>query len=245
MVIKNIKNIDTLNITDFNQDNIYLFTQFYISPNKDRYNEIKTCLKKNIELGVFTKIYLINERSYTQEEMGLNDEEIKNVQQIIFDKGVRMKYMHPLGIVKAKKINGYIVISNSDIFFDNTISNIRKTSISQIKSLYALLRFEYKNENKLGDCKLFGPRNDSQDTWIFHSKYLPTDNQIIRCNFTLGKAGCDNAIAYLFNEFGFKIFNEPKLIKTYHYHLSSIRTYTQLDRIHPPYLLINPNITNI
>jgi hypothetical protein len=239
-----LKNMDTLNTTDFNQDDIYLFTQFYISPNEKRYHEIKTCLKKNIKLGIFSKIYLINERTYTQEELDLNDEEIKNIQQIVFDKGLRMKYMHPLGLIKAKQINGYIVIANSDIFFDKSILCIRKSSISQIKSLYALLRFEYEpeNENKLEDCKLFGPRKDSQDTWIFHSKYLPDDNQIIRCNIILGKAGCDNAISYLFNQFGFKIFNEPYLVKTYHYHLSAIRTYSGLDKVSPPYLLLEPII---
>jgi hypothetical protein len=238
------KNMDTLNTNDFNQDDIYLFTQFYISPNEKRYNEIKTCLKKNIKLGIFSKIYLINEKTYTKEELDLNDEEIKNIQQIVFDKGVRMKYMHPLGLIKAKQINGYIVIANSDIFFDKSILSIRKSSISQIKSLYALLRFEYKleNETKLEECKLFGPRKDSQDTWIFHSKYLPADNQIIRCNIILGKAGCDNAISYLFNQFGFKIFNEPYLVKTYHYHLSQIRTYSGLDRVSPPYLLLEPII---
>jgi hypothetical protein len=123
-----------------------------------------------------------------------------------------------------------------------TILNIRKTSISQCKSLYALLRFEYKNENDLNTCKLLGPRGDSQDTWIFHSKYLPTDTQIIRCNFVLGKPGCDNAIAYLFNNFGFKIFNEPYFVKIYHYHLSSFRTYSAHDKIDPPYLLLNPVI---
>jgi hypothetical protein len=239
-----LKNMDTLNTNDFNQDNIYLFTQFYISPNKERYNEIKTCLKKNINLGVFSKIYLINERTYTKEELDLNDDEIKNIQQIVFDKGVRMKYMHPLGLIKAKQIYGYIVIANGDIFYDKSILNIRKSSISQIRSLYALLRFEYKleNENKLDDCKLFGPRKDSQDTWIFHSKYLPNNNQIIRCNITLGKAGCDNAISYLFDQFGFKIFNEPYLVKTYHYHLSEIRTYSGLDKVSSPYLLLEPII---
>lgn len=242
--------MDNLNTINFNQDNIYLFTQFYISPNKERYHEIKTCLKKNIKLGVFSKIYLINERTYTKEELDLNDEEIKCIQQIIFSKGERMKYIHPLALVKSQNIYGYIVIANSDIFYDESILNIRKSSISQVKSLYALLRFEYKlenknkneNENKLEECKLFGPRNDSQDTWIFHSKYLPMDNQIIRCNIILGKAGCDNAISYLFNQFGFKIFNEPYLVKTYHYHLSAIRTYSGLDKVSPPYLLIEPII---
>jgi hypothetical protein len=233
---------DKLNDKNYNEDNIYLFTQFYISSNKQRQNEIITCLKKNIELNVFSKIYLISERTYTQEELELNDEEIKSIQQIVFEKNNRMTYLHPMCTVKSLKLNGYIVIANSDIFFDNTIINLRKTSLSQIKSFYALLRFEYKHESDLNKCKLLGPRGDSQDTWILHSKYLPNDLQIAKCNFALGKPGCDNSIAYLFHTFGFKVFNEPYLVKTYHYHTSSFRTYTVRDRINPPYLFLNPVI---
>jgi hypothetical protein len=42
-------------------------------------------LKKNIELGIFNMIYLINERKYTKDELGLNDNELKCIKQIIFD----------------------------------------------------------------------------------------------------------------------------------------------------------------
>jgi len=230
------KELDIIN----EKNNIYLITQFYLSNNNSRTNEIKETLKRNIKLGIFSTIYLINERNYTKEELGLNDDDLKTIKQIIFDKGSRMTYMHCFGLVKALKLNGYIIIANSDIFFDNTLLNLEKTSLSKTKSVYALLRFEFKNEKNLNDCKIFGPRNDSQDTWIFHSKFLPSDNQIIRTNFLLGKAGCDNAIAYLFNDFGFIVFNEPYVIRTYHYHLSQIRNYTAIDKINPPYLLIKP-----
>jgi hypothetical protein len=151
-----------------------------------------------------------------------------------------MKYIHAFAVVKKLELNGYIVIANSDIFFDNSLqNNIRKTSLATEKSMYALLRFEF-NEKKLRDCKLFGPRPDSQDTWIFHTNFKPNDVQMLCCNFLLGVPGCDNSITYLFNKFGYKIYNEPYIIKTYHYHMDSTRNYDNSHRIQPPYLLVNP-----
>ena len=236
---------DALYFENQNTDDIYLITQFFITKSQSRQNELIQTLKKNIELNVFKKIFLINEKIYTKDEMGLTEKEMTHIHQIIFNNGVRMKYMHAFAVVKKFNLNGYIVISNSDIFFDNSLqNNIRKTSLSKEKALYALLRFEF-NEKKLRDCKIFGPRPDSQDTWIFHSKFLPTDGQILSCNFLLGVLGCDNSIAYLFHNFGYKIYNEPCVIKTYHYHMEQIRNYDLSQKIPPPYLCITPVHRNI
>ena len=244
-LVKTVENIDKINKENYNEDNIYLITQFYISNNRERQKEILYCLKKNIELNLFTKIYLINEREYSLDEMGITEEENKNIQQIIFQKGERMKYIHSIALVKIKKLNGYIISANSDIFFDKSLLNIRKTSLSISKSFYALLRFEFNSNNlDLSKSKLFGPRNDSQDTWIFHSNFLPSNIQSLKCNFMLGQIGCDNSIAFLFQSFGFKIYNEPYIIKTYHYHTIPLRTYTRENKINPPYLLIKPIIRN-
>jgi hypothetical protein len=236
---------DALYFENQNNDDIFLITQFFIPKSDIRKNELVQCLKRNIELSVFKKIFLINEKIYTKEEMGLTDKEMNHINQIIFNNGVRMRYMHAFALAKQFKLKGYIVIANSDIFFDNTLqNNIRKTSLSKEKALYALLRFEF-NEKKLRDCKIFGPRNDSQDTWIFHSNFLPSDEQILSCNFLLGVPGCDNSIAYIFYKFGYKVYNEPCVIKTYHYHIDQTRSYNSSQRIPTPYLLINPVHRNI
>jgi hypothetical protein len=245
MKVLKSENIDTLIKNESNitvNHKIYLISQFYIPNDNSRYKEICACLKKNLDLKMFHHIYLINERTYTKDEMGVSDDDMNNIKQIVFDKGQRMKYMHAFGLIKAMKLDGYVVIANSDIFFDNTLLNLEKTSLLREKSVYLLLRFEYTNQENLNDCPIFGPRLDSQDTWIFHSKYLPNDNQILKTNFLLGKAGCDNAIAYLFNEFGFKVFNEPYIIKTYHYHISKYRNYSGVDKIPPPYMVVTPVI---
>ncbi len=245
---KLIRNEDKLNSKNYNEDDIYLITQYFIPLNQNRKKEIITCLKKNIELNIFKKIYLINEKRYTKDEMGLNENEMDHIQQIVFDKGERMKFMHCLGVIKKMNINSYFVIANSDIFFDNSLINVRKTSLSQEKSLYALLRFEF-NDEKLENCKLYNSVycSCSQDTWILHSKFVLNLNsyQILKCNFYLGSPGCDNAFAYLFNQFGYKIYNEPYIIRTYHYHRKKNRSQYTASRVDLPYLFIQPIIRQI
>ena len=223
-----------------NNDNIFLITQFFIHSNKDRADEIRFCLKQNINGGFFSKIYLVNEQKYTQDELGLTKEEFNKVYQIVT--GVRMDFADAIKQVKAYSMDGYIVIANSDIFFDKTIFNLRKGTLKDEPGVQCLLRFEYDNtKRKLGYCKLFGPRPDSQDVWILHSNWVP-HKKIRNKHFkiTLGMPGCDNTIAWVFHEQGYRVFNEPYRIKTYHYHSTQIRNYSKKDVTSPPFLFIEP-----
>lgn len=115
------------------------------------------------------------------------------------------------------------IICNSDIFFDETII---LTATMKHKQVYALSRWDYINEHNI---KLFD-RHDSQDTWIVKGR---VENVI--SNFTLGKKGCDNRIAYEFKNAGYLISNPSRSIKTYHVHNSNIRNYSQRDIVPGPY----------
>jgi hypothetical protein len=237
-----IFNKDKLHNKPHNNDNIYLITQFFIHPNKERYEEIVYCLKENIKLNKFKKIYLVNEKLYTKEELMLNNEEFKNIKQIVYN-GDRMTYKHAFNLVKEHNLKGYIIITNSDIFFDITLKNIHRTSLSQEKAFYTQLRFEFVGEKRLANCKIFGPRPDSQDTWIYHTNFQPNKDLINNCDFMLGKPGCDNSIIYHLCMSNYIIYNEPYNIKTYHYHKTQIRNYNRSDLINPPYMRVMPNIT--
>ena len=110
------------------------------------------------------------------------------------------------------------------------------------KKIYTLLRYEFDGKTKLKDCSLFGPRPDSQDSWIWHSKWkLPTNTRNI-FNINLGKPGCDNKLIYLLSIAGFACYNEPLWIHSYHYHPSQIRGYLpqSSDIILKPYIGIFP-----
>tara|TARA_Y100000389_G_scaffold202016_1_gene246216 strand:- start:449 stop:1222 length:774 start_codon:yes stop_codon:yes gene_type:complete len=238
------KNKDKLKKKPLNNDNIYLVLQFFIHSNEERQNEIKTCLKNNIKLGLFTKIIMFNEKIYTSQELGLSDEEMKIIEQVNIEE--RLKFSTCFDKIKSMKLDGYIVVVNSDIFFDKTITNVRKSCLSEVKSLYTLLRFEYLEEKKLGFCKLFKyqgtntPRSDSQDVWIYHTNHTPSQEIITQTNFNFGKPGCDNKITYIFTQNKYICLNVPWNVKTYHYHKTEIRNYSVRDVLLSPYLHVEP-----
>lgn len=222
-----------------NQDPIYVIYQYYVDKNPQRQKEIVYCLQQNVANPLVAKVFLLNERIYTPEEMGYNDynrSTLDKITQVNIEK--RITYADIFKYVRENEINGYIVFMNADMFLDNTIDNIRRTRIHEEKAMYAQLRFEYAGLR--GKSPIFGPRYDSQDTWIIHSSQCPTRTQERALKFNFGVPGCDNKLVYLFAIFGYKVYNDPMLIKTYHYHSSNSRNYTQKDQIPTPYGLCVP-----
>jgi len=221
-------------------DPIILITQFYISSNTFRQKEIINCLIYNLNNPFINEIYLITETPYTLKQIGLPEND-NNLKIKLINMNARMKYSDAFNIVSQYNLKGYIIIANSDIFFDSTIEKLYVSNASLEKKFYCLLRLEYTNRD-LTKCTLFeNGTNCSQDTWIFHSNYniLPQHNKLF--NFELGIPGCDNHITYILSILGYKLYNEPFLIKTYHNHASNFRTYDKTTtRIIGNYVLINP-----
>jgi hypothetical protein len=213
---------------------IHLFTQFFIHRDSVRFQEIKECLRKNVENPNITSIYLLNERIYTSKELGVDS--LKIIQVNI---GNRLKYQHVFKYCQDNAIKGYFILANSDIFLDNSISNLLKSDIHLEKKMFALLRYEYNTQN-INKSQLFGPRFDSQDTWIFHSNFPIIDASIKPFHFQFGKPGCDNKMLYLMKILGYQIYNDPLFIKTYHYHTATSRDYNNADAIKDPWAVSIP-----
>jgi hypothetical protein len=217
-----------------NNDTINIFCQFFIHPNVERQLEITTCLKKNVKNKFISKIYLLNERIYTDEELDVSSNKI-----IQIDVEKRLQFKDVFEYIFVNDIKGYNIIINSDIFFKKNIQNLFKSDIHINKKMYALLRYEY---NVLNPDKtyLFGPRGDSQDTWIIHSNFNIGIKECKPFNFEFGKPGCDNKMTYLMSVLGYEIINDPTFIKSYHIHETNIRNYTNNDRMPPPYERVLP-----
>lgn len=218
-------------------DPVYVLCQFYIDANNTRHKEIQSCLQLNGYNNIIKKIYLLNERKYTHEELGVTNDKIE---QVVIKK--RLTYKDVFDFVERKKIKGYIVLCNSDIFLNNTLSNLKISNLSKERKVFCQLRMEYDGHSPLGECKPFDlGRPDSQDSWIWHSNFNPISPYRSVFNFNLGQPGCDNKMTYLFAILGYQVHNEPYLIKTFHYHLSNIRNYNKdTKKISPPHLAIYP-----
>lgn len=214
------------------QDPIYLVTQFYIAKNKNRDNENKFCLKRNTK--IFDEIHLLNERIYTREELGLTEEEMENVKQ--FNIGKRMYFSDWLS--HSKNISGFSVLANTDIFFDNSIYNLKKSILPYYKCCESLLRREYSRESNLKNCKFnegFYKHGQSQDCWIIHTNFIP--EKIENFNFNMGVLGCDTHFNHMMKQEGYLVFDSCFKLKIYHYHTSMVRDPNNTVPIRPNYHL--------
>jgi hypothetical protein len=234
-----------LELSDSNDNGkIIVFSQYYIDSNEKRAKEISRTLMLQASNESIDTIYLLNERIYTPEEMGFKtpkEKEILNKKIVQVEHGIRMTFKAVFDYVDLNKLEGHIVICNSDIFFDKSIENIKKLEMSTYKRALCLLRYEYNGEKSLKDCKLFGPRGDSQDTWVIHSKNIPSVSHRKPFEIALGIPGCDNKMTYLLQVCGIECFNQPELVRTFHYHRSQKRNYdASTKRIPAPWVSLIP-----
>lgn len=210
---------------------INLYTTFYKDANQDRMNELLFCVNKNLS-GVFDKVtFLVDSRDDYYSLKNYQDCSI----QIFNDK--RPSFNDFFDACEDCCIN---VISNTDIFFtENSVECIKhffSTIEDKDNNCLALSRWDYYPD---GTSSHFN-RADSQDTWCLYGK--PKIRTSI--DFTLGRAGCDNRIAYELKEGGYNVLNPSNSIRTYHLHNSNIRNYIKdgivQNRVEPPYYLVTP-----
>ena len=118
-------------------DNIYIFTQFYIPKEAKRIKEVNDTLKNNINNIFVKKVILLNERIYTPTELDLSD--TSKIEQIV----VKDRLTYSLFFQYAKPFKGYLLLANSDIYFDKTLENIYKTVLSLIFDIQFLPNLMY------------------------------------------------------------------------------------------------------
>jgi hypothetical protein len=232
-------------LCDANHDPVTLFLQFFLPSTPARLSEIQFCLKQNVDNPMITTIYLLGERSYHNDELGVSSNKIK---QVVL--GRRLTYYDVFQYIAFCEemelpILGYHILLNADIFMDETsISNLKQTTLHSHRSAGALLRWEYFATDP-AKSQIFGPRFDSQDAWIFHSNFpvfMPDTSEPVKrsFDFALGRPGCDNRVAWLLDKIGYTLYNDPLFIKTYHVHQSKKRSYGNADMVKGPWLGILP-----
>jgi hypothetical protein len=223
-----------------------LITSFYIPNNELREKEINLCLQKNYENPLITKIYLLNNEIYEfPKKLSLNENENENeknnkIQQIIINSfpNYKLRFDDAINFINncEECKNRYCILSNSDIYFDETLEKINNTTITN--NVFALLRYDQNVDNSLF---LYSennrPRINSQDSWIFKS---PLKIDINRIDFEFGVLGCDNAFANVIYTSGIYISNPCYDIKTIHVHSSNFRTYNNNSWICRDYCYVVP-----
>jgi hypothetical protein len=214
---------------------LWLIQQFFESDKPKRNRELNKCLEENIKCPFIDTILLLNEEDFSDKNPQLKSNKI--IQQVI---GHRMTYADVFLTIKEKIPDSAIVVfANSDIYLDSTSwSEIWSVNLDNV--FLSLLRYDEQQQGK--EPVLYGPRPDSQDTWVLTAKSVK-DRQwdYDALNFEFGKAGCDNAINVEMLKKKYLVANPALSLKTIHCHASNVRTYNQNDIVEKPiFLYLDP-----
>lgn len=110
------------------------------------------------------------------------------------------------------------ILANSDILFNETVKLAESIRHNEC---YALSRWENGKNLKHG-----------ADAWVFRGNIRDVDN----CDFGLGIAHCDYAIADRLTRAGYLLRNPSNNIEANHVHESNLRTYYGLKKVDSPYI---------
>ena len=204
----------------------WLVTQFFRHADASRNAEILECLRRNVVEPLVDRIVLLNETDESGEWKDWGEKSTsEKITQVVIQK--RLTYAHVLQFVHDEvPPNVFVILANADIYVGPTISNL--WSVNMEDRMMALLRWDIKN----GEEELFGPRADSQDSWIFLSSSVQSKTwPYATFDFPLGKPGCDNAFAAHMLRQRFVLCNPSLTLKTYHLHESGIRNHNKRDAI--------------
>lgn len=212
---------------------LYFVTQYYVPSNSKRAKEIDRCLKANVDCKYIDKIVLLNESMLT---IPLQSSKIKQ-----YSIGKRIGFDTVLKWIYEKAPEDAIVcIANSDIYIDDSFRALWNLNMNSV--FFALLRWD-EQENPNDAPKLFGPRADSQDTWVVSAKSVKArkwDWDSLAIPF--GKGGCDNAITLEMFKQKYLVVNPCMNLITHHVHMTKYRTYDPGDIVEKPaFMYINPS----
>lgn len=207
---------------------INLYLHYFKHKTPARKAELDFCVKQNINNKNFDKIYLLLENELdVQDWMNKPNVIIVNINKRMNFKDM-FEYINTINDIE-EKIN---IISNLDIFFDNTISKLNNHNVDN--HFITLTRWDLNIKTK--QAKFFNT-NCSQDTWIWKGK---VDLNNLDLDFGFATPGCDNAICGVFHEAGYKVINPSLDLKSYHLHQDTSRSYTDNDVVRKRLYLLTP-----
>jgi hypothetical protein len=216
---------------------LWFITQYYVPLKARRAKEIDACLQKNLECPLIDRVVLLNEVASGMKHAKLQEEVV----------GKRLTYADVIRWVKEKAPeNAIIAFANADIFLaGDSWRPLWSADLDTHAKFLALLRWDVEGVGHadIEGAKLFGPRADSQDTWVVSAKAVKAvEWDWAALNFPFGQGGCDNAITIEMFKKRFLIANPALSMRTYHFHTSEVRTYDPRNIVDKPaYLYIHPS----
>ena len=208
-------------------------TQYYEPAKARRGRELLHCLKKNVECPYIDRIVLLNET-----DLSAKLPKSSKLEQVVI--GSRLQYKHVFEYIHTQLApDTLVVFANADIHLTDSWQKL--WSVDMSSTFLSLLRYE-QPEDETQEPQLFGPRPDSQDTWVVSSTAVQNRQwKWDTLAFEFGRAGCDNAINMEMLRQKFLVANPCLSLQTIHCHRSEYRTYDPEDCIDKPfYMYLDP-----
>ena len=216
---------------------LWWITQYFKHEKSKRAAEIRKCLRENSKSRLIDKVLLLNESPQDFPQSA------KVVEEVV---GHRLTYLDVIERIYDIPDDVIVAFANADIFIDDN-SWKELWSLNLEDKFLALLRYDVSATWDVAEAKIFGPRADSQDTWVVRAadvKKLARESWA-PLNFKFGKMGCDNLLALEMMKQKFLVSNPSQSLRTYHVHTSDIRNYAKTDVIEAPvFHYIQPSAIN-
>lgn len=216
-----------------NDNLITLGINFYLSDNPGRMDELMQCLQYNINNKSIDSIVMMLDNTAYQYLRSLKYDESGKIVFIVGDGRPSYDIMFTLIDDLAK--TDIRVLANSDMFFPN--SSMHHYNQLNPGEVWALSRYD---EGKNKERKLWNHR-DSQDVWAWRGSMKLSEP----ADFSLGLPGCDNRIAKILLNSGYKVLNPAITVQTVHVHRTNHRTYDRSQTVQPPYHFIQPHVLQV
>jgi hypothetical protein len=207
---------------------IHLYTEYYLSSNAQRQEEIDCCLLNNLNNPLIDKVFIFCE---------INLPNIQHPKIRVLKTNKRLTFSMFFSVIEKSEDSCINILANADIHFNATIAHCYNLRHYQC---YALSRYDKHLASPINVITPFW-RNDSQDAWVVRGA-----SKLKEAHFCLGIPGCDNRIAYLLKDAGYEILNPCSYIQAIHLHDSNYRTYKNSDGnnnsiVDGPYYFVTPS----
>ena len=206
--------------------NFHLVISLYNEKNISRSLELLLCLCMNFKNKYISKIYILQEFIKSEnidDNFTLVSEVIyllknnSSIRSLNIDYSYERPSFQKIFDFCNENINGPVIVSNSDILYDDTLSKIVNLKNEHFLSISRNNKTQVNGNIKWDTIKIpiqnfFLDNIFSQDTWVFHS---PLKNPL-KIDINLGEMFSDSYLNYKLSKTNYECYNLSKDINCLH-----------------------------
>lgn len=204
-----------------------LLVGFYQDADPARTSEFIECIRRNCENPSIDRLVVFIEHDASAAELRTRWAEFTHGKVQLIEHGRRLVFGHLFEFANRHFAGALVAIANADIFFDETLGLLDAVPLAG--TFLCLSRWDERTD---GNPEHYD-NPCSQDAWIFEAP-IPK----IASDFRLGVPGCDNRLAYEAERAGLAVSNPSRSLRARHLHRSTVRRYSQHDRLYGPNRLV-------